>query len=336
MNLLGRKILIRLFLFLFCFAGTASIGNAQQQREFDLSVELGANEWKAARLKNLVRDAELTISVNGIAPVSLLILSKNDYENYPLPSEPIFKTRSFDKLTFSVKIPESGNYFLLLDNNNALNPAKLKLHIKAEAPEPTEDKTSQLQISLNRFNQKLSQLFIYQPISITLQTCGTTGSFSNSQNVILCSEFISQLQDSLQDQQKTTDVLLFALFHEFGHLLMLQWDYPFFDNEELADEFATAMLMMLRQQERLNATIEFFVSNPTARELVSKIFHNDRHPLSVQRARNIRGWMTDKAKIGRWQLFLIPHLQTDVLKTLRKEAQSSRFQQAIDQELRQR
>jgi len=159
------------------------------------------------------------------------------------------------------------------------------------------------------------------------------GAFAESDRVVLCIELANKLQSVLQNQQKTTDVLIFTIFHEIGHILLFQWHYPFYDNEEIADDFATALMLMFHQKERLNAATEFFISNPSSRELMATAIRNNRHPLSIQRARNIVNWSNDPARLSRWQLLLIPRMQTSTLQTLLAKVKSEQFKRAIQQEL---
>ncbi len=306
---------------------------AEQKRQFSLHVNLDPGQWKAARLKNLVRDASLSVSIHGFDAVDILILKEQDYQKFPEPSDPLFKGRSFDQLTFTIDIPVSGDYFLLFDNRRSAHPADLQIDLTATASGPSRNADSRLQSSLDRLSVDLHKLFIFDPVPIVLRSCNTAGVFSVAEGIVLCHEFVDKLQTTLRDQQKTTDVLLFAIFHEFGHHLMLQWDYPFYDNEEIADEFATALLMMLRQQDRLQAAGEFFIQNPNARDLLLKAFQDDRHPLSAQRARNILNWMKDPNRIGRWQLFLLPHMQTETLEALRDKAKTPKTRALLDREL---
>ena len=44
------------------------------------------------------------------------------------------------------------------------------------------------------------------------------------------------------------DAVSFVYLHELGHTLMRQWGLPLWDNEDAADEFATAFLLMGKQQ----------------------------------------------------------------------------------------
>ena len=103
-----------------------------------------------------------------------------------------------------------------------------------------------------------------------------------------------------------------------GHVLLRQWSYPLYDNEEAADEFATAIMLMVGQGDRIRAKIEFFDARPSLLEAIAKAFRDDRHPTSRQRARNIERWLGDPELVGRWQQILVPHMQTAMLEQLQQ------------------
>ena len=128
-------------------------------------------------------------------------------------------------------------------------------------------------------------------------------------------------------------MLLFVVFHEIGHVLLNQWHYPFYDNESIADEFATVLLVMVGEKKQLRATAEYFASKNTRTELLAKAFKDDRHPLSIQRARNMINWMSDRERLERWQTVFIPHLQTKVLKRWQEEGKIDSLLPYIELEL---
>ena len=75
---------------------------------------------------------------------------------------------------------------------------------------------------------------------------------------------------------------------------------------------------MVGQRERLAAVPEYFVSQPSLIELLDRALKSDRHPLSIQRARNIMHWLKDPELIKRWQIIFVPHMQTAVLEKLQQ------------------
>ena len=71
--------------------------------------------------------------------------------------------------------------------------------------------------------------------------------------------------------------------------------------KEVADEFATALLVLFKQGERARSQAEYFAGIAPEQEFARKRSRDDRHPLSVQRARNIIGWLDDGELLKRWQ-----------------------------------
>jgi len=79
--------------------------------------------------------------------------------------------------------------------------------------------------------------------------------------VILCAELGRKLRD-LGGKTKAQDAMMFAMTHEVGHILLRHWGYPFYDNEEVADEFATALLVLFGHGERARTAAELFEQLP--------------------------------------------------------------------------
>jgi Putative metallopeptidase len=114
------------------------------------------------------------------------------------------------------------------------------------------------------------------------------------------------------------DALSFVYLHELGHTLMRQWGLPLWDNEDAADEFATAFLLMGKQQKIALQAAQWWASKgASTQDAVAKIWMDDRHSLSPQRARNIIHWVNDANDIvARWQHVFIPHIQTPILESM--------------------
>ena len=173
---------------------------------------------------------------------------------------------------------------------------------------------------LSDFERRLNQVFVFDPFPIHAKQCGAPQAFSGPSGIVLCQEFAVMLLATLGDQTKAAAALMFIIFHELGHVLMKQWHYPFFNNEEVADEFATALMVMVGQRERVHAAAEFLAANPSMLEAIAKVFRDDRHPLSAQRARNILRWLRDPLLVRKWQKVFVPHMQTAMLKRLLQQS----------------
>jgi hypothetical protein len=130
----------------------------------------------------------------------------------------------------------------------------------------------------------LGLVFVFDSVAIRIAKCGKANAFSSHASIVLCAEYAKKLFDTLGDKTKASNALLFTLFHEMGHVLLRQWKYPFLDNEEVADEFATAVMIMMGQKERARSKAGFFAANPSKAEALAKLFCDDRHPVSTQRS----------------------------------------------------
>lgn len=179
----------------------------------------------------------------------------------------------------------------------------------------------------------LNKIFVFKKFPVRFRWCGKAGAYATSKGVLFCKEYAQKLYATLGDKKKATDAIIFTIFHEVGHILMAQWQYPFFDNEDVADEFATVALTMMGQKERVRSKAEYFASHPAAAEALAKAARDDRHSLSVQRARNIIRWVESPQLVRKWQKVLIPQMETTVLKRLQKKPTHWSVAELVNKEL---
>ena len=181
---------------------------------------------------------------------------------------------------------------------------------------------------MSAINTSLQKIFIFEDIKFRIGMCGTENLFSAKGIVILCAEFIEKIQRRVADKSEIKDIMLFAIIHEVSHILLEQWKYPFFNNEEVVDELSTVLLKMTNNTKAILTTAEFFKAAEAEKEFQKKKTINDRHPLSVQRARNLLVWNKDSSLINRWQPILVPNIKTEFLEQLIKR-QTGWFDKAV-------
>ncbi len=290
---------------------------SSKSAEVSFTLEVPAGRWKGARVRNIPTGATLGIEARTDGPIGVLLLDAEDYARFPSPEGPVFRGKTSDKLSVSVLAPKSGDYYVLIDNRAGSESRSVELTIRGETRDG-DASTLDAEAKLRDFEARMAQLFVFEPFRIRVEMCGKPQAFVDSSGIVLCQEYMSKLHEHLQDRKKMENALLFTLFHEIGHVLLEQWAYPTYASEETADEFATVLIVMLDQKERLGAQAEFFYANASILELISKALSNDRHPLSGQRARNILRWSEDPGLVRRWQPIFVPHMQTPVLERLRQ------------------
>ena len=220
---------------------------------------------------------------------------------------------------YQVKVDQTNLYYLLVDNQRAaLFPRTVNVYSYAVLPEQSED-SAKAQQGLETFYRGLRQLFVFQDFRVIVRYCGFVNAFSDSRtgSITLCKELVQKLAD-----QGLPQAMSFVLSHELGHTLLNLWGYPMSDNEDVADEFATVFMLLLKQQQAALEAAQWWASDaPTKQkqEALNKLWKDDRHTLSAQRARNIIRWLNQRdALLRRWQKMLVPNMQAPVVASLDK------------------
>lgn len=263
--------------------------------------------------------------------IQVTLLDEDNYQRYAAHQRyAIFPgtagtIRGIGKYTFA--IPQTGIYHIILDNGRAwLLPRNVTLHLYSVLPEPTTE-SQQIQQAFEKEYGLLKRAFVFNDFNISVRHCGVVNAFSNP-NITLCVELVDELA-----RRRLSGAMAFVFFHELGHSLLREWGYPLWDNEDAADEFATVFLMMSRHQQAALEAAQWWSSSVSTTDAVAKIWMDDRHTLSSQRARNIAHWLNNgRELLPRWQKLLIPNLQTEVLQGLARNPEGF-DQQAVKAEL---
>jgi Putative metallopeptidase len=266
--------------------------------------------------------------------IKLMLLDEDNYQRYSSHQRYQFfqgtsgEVRGVGKYIFVV--PQTGVYHVILDNGRAwLMPRNVTLHLYSVLPEATPESTK-AQEGFEHVYAQLNKMFVFSDFQIAIRHCGVVNAFSNP-NITICAELVDELS-----RRNLGPAILFVFCHELGHTLLREWGYPLWDNEDAADEFATVFLMMGRQQQAALQAAQWWSNGTKPTDAVAKIWMDDRHTLSPQRARNIGHWLNNQSELfPRWQKLLIPNMQTQVLQGLMKNADGF-DQQAVRGELSRR
>lgn len=221
-----------------------------------------------------------------------------------------------DKLSFSVSIPKSGHYYVVFDNRAGRQSREISL--TAGAARGRGDTIDDANGILRGFEKKLHQIFIFDSFPIGVENCDDTRAFGDREGILLCGRFLQQIYIGMGDKQKAKEALVFSIFHELGRILLSQWNHPQQNRVTAADELGAVLLIMLNQKRVLSSYAESVVQEPSRTEKLMKVIKDDRHPLTVPRARKTLSWLKDPQFVRKWQEFLVPHMQTILLKKLQQ------------------
>jgi hypothetical protein len=279
-----------------------------------LSVDVPPGQWKTARLKSLPKDAVVAVKVECDGEILVGVVDTKGYLTYPQSPRPLFLGRVLKKLSFSVSIPESGHYYVVLDNRSGTKSRAVTLTMSAARS--SVDQLEAADKTLRVFERQLHQIFIFDPFQMGVEKCNEPKAFLDKSGIFLCAEYVYNLYDGLGDKETAQNALSFSIFHEVARVLLTDWNHSSASSKETADEFATVLMLMLKQNDRAYSIAEYFVKNPSESEELAKLLDDDRHPPSPQRCQNILRWLDDPQLVRRWQRFLVPHMQTVLLKRL--------------------
>jgi len=297
-----------------------------------LNVDVPSGQWKAARLKNLPKDAMVAVQVESNGEISVALIHSKAFQNSPDNLRPLFAGRVERRLSFSVAVAEKGDHYILFDNRRGTEARAVTVTLQAALSE--KDQTQAAGAILSEFEKQLHRLFVFDAFSMGVKQCGSPRAFAEESGIFLCTEYVYHLYDALKDQERAKDFLSFSIFHQVAQRLLEDWNHPSAGRAETTDEFAVALMLMLNQKSRVLGAADFAVKNPSALNTVSKLFQqDDRHPLSAKRGRNVLKWAKDSTFPRKWQAFLVPHMQTALLKSLKKKPTSWTDLSLVEKEL---
>jgi hypothetical protein len=302
-------------LFFFCFLLYVPGAQAAPQVAF-FTVSVPPTQFKAIRIKRLPKDAYIGLEVESSREVTIAFVNTADYLNLPNPKKPLMVGKVGKRLNFSVTIPASGDYFVVLVNNSETSEADVELKVQAARSAP--DQTEGADRILQKFEQQMHKLFVFESFSTGVKSCGRKLAFYGTEGFYLCEEYVRLIYAKVQDRQMAINVLGFSIFHELGLELMQQWDIGGRSVRHSADEFAAVLMVMLQQENNLRQLGVYFVENPSVANAFKYELIDRWHPLSVERAQKILGWLDDPGLVRSWQEKLVPHMQTDLLLRLQQ------------------
>jgi hypothetical protein len=193
---------------------------------------------------------------------------------------------------------------LVLDNSSSTfynRTVSTSAHVVGGAP--TAESESMKEFYSLLYNDVLKQLFIFEDFDIHIGRCGVANAFS-SPDIIICEELNRLLSD-----QGVSKAATFVFMHEAAHSLLNVWDYPLYQNEDAADELATALLILMQSKDAAMDAARWWGREMSQEQALSKLWHDDRHTVSPQRARNIINWINDEEELmSRWLHLLIPKM----------------------------
>lgn len=232
--------------------------------------------------------------------------ANQQYSYFVSVGNSVQRTGKFDFIA-----PQTNIYYLILDNRKALLMARdVNLNVIKISNVPTQASLD-MQKEYENTYFGLKQLFTFSDFNINVKACGFENAFSNP-DITMCIELVDSLKR--KNLSKAVD---FVFLHELSHSLLNIWGYPTYDNEDVADELATTLSIISGHEDVALEAAEYWSNKSSKTEAISKLYFDDRHTISPQRARNIINWLNKKPElINRWVKLLLPNMTNQSLKQL--------------------
>jgi len=218
-----------------------------------------------------------------------------------------------------------GQKYLILDNSySALIPKKMDVYITATLP-VDEKKSQALKELFTKIYKGLKIEFIFTDFNIHIEPCGQVNAFSETYttgDIHICTELLDNVAKS-----QNAGALSFIFLHELGHTLLGLWKLPANNNEDIADEFATYIMLQGEASAgiQLERSLDFWRNRDANAEAINMIQNGDRHSLSVQRIRNIDENIKNSREFSmRWSRLIYPYMTTQALQgTVKRPSENS-------------
>lgn len=220
------------------------------------------------------------------------------------------RTKGLTPFEFMAIRSSPKQLYLVIDNRYSLITTKLARVSVTLTTKLNDEQAERIETILGNLNAIARKTFELPEFDITVKPCGSVNASSerDTGNITICSEFVSMYANN-------PPVFTWVFLHELGHTALGLWGIPGNDNEDMADEFATALLLHSKDGPRMiMQAMEFFrTSNPNA-EAQYMIQNGDRHSLSIQRVRNVQGWLLEPVRVtAKWNNVFYPHMTDEAL-----------------------
>ena len=223
-----------------------------------------------------------------------------------------FKGKNPISFTYEVRSP--GRYYVVLDNRYALViKKKASLSVVRRGKMPKEMREAMIK-GLEALTTSIQKTFVVPEFDLQLMPCGSSNAFSqgDSGDIVICTELLADTILKGQD-----GAFAGIVGHELGHTLLNLWGAPNWDNEETADEFAIAVLYRDGVQEKAYDLAQYFAAKNSQRDAAYIVREGDRHPISIQRTRNIQRILHNPSNtITRWYRLFYEHMKPAALKAV--------------------
>lgn len=300
-------LVIGLLNFIFAHAGTVEVSPSFQGAS-KLDTVIAPSQYRMIPIGSLTAGDAIAIDVfvtNKIYnDITACVASEAELASYRSGGACRGFIRARTPLRLQGRAQASGMHYLILDNGYAAFIKKTaSVQITTNKRLAQED-AQRLTAVFESVRAQMHRSFENADFNVFVKPCGSSNAFSenSSADITMCTELIHELA-----QRRDAGSLIAVLLHEYGHSLLNKWGEPGSSEEDMADQFATVMLLRGGDNGRrmLQSWIGFWLEKDSRQEAEIQLSRNVTHSLSIQRARNIQRYLnTPEDLTRRWNKVL--------------------------------
>ena len=132
--MMPRRTQIKTWIACLLLVTLTGLGSVAEAAKAQVNSKVPAGKWKAVRLKNLPEGAALSVKVVANGSLVVMLVHEAELKRYPSAISPAFQGTLERALSFSVVIPESGDYYVIFDNRRGADERRVQILIQANAP----------------------------------------------------------------------------------------------------------------------------------------------------------------------------------------------------------
>lgn len=333
------KFRIKTALLSIAFVNSASAGTVQIDPIFrsstDSQIVVPAGEFKVVPVGELMNGDKVSIQVNAsnkiYNDITACFASEEEAQSFATRRICRGFVKARTPLLIDVAAKSSGNHYVILDNSYAALIQKNLFVRTTIRKNLSEDQVTKIKSFFSGAQNQMSSMFDDSDLNIYVKPCGQSNAFSNNKtaDITLCTELIQDMSN-----KGNVGALIGVLLHEYGHSLLNRWGEPGSSEEDMADQFAIAMLLRGGDSGRqlLQQWIQYWKEQDSYAEARHQLTKGDTHSLSIQRARNIQQVMNFPEEFTRrWNKMLYRHMKNEALdKIISKPAKADDVDLAIE------
>lgn len=124
-----RYMLSMALLLVLTIWSTGSMAQPSHQQSIATTTAVEAKRWQAIRLTNLPEGGSLRIQLETDGLLRLFLVLSEEFDKLPNAARPLMASETHRHVDLTLRIPESSDYYLVLDNRQGREKRQVSIGI---------------------------------------------------------------------------------------------------------------------------------------------------------------------------------------------------------------